>query len=310
MGSLRDKMKSLDRFNSIIESLLQALLKDLMSGIKREKAGWRSFTDFGLEFTTLDELLRRRVIEGNSRGQFRLIFGNSRIRQEFKTFDLQFEQLDCFLKDIEKVEKSQKILKQIEQMLQITPEGWKYIIALGWWKMLEFSEMPARVDDILEEGFSPKDWMIKAPRSSSQLALSIARKYGKIDDFKEAINFLRKTRICSVENITLPPRVHRDDVEKVMKVLKWKEIEAELTESNIKMLAFFWTFLFILKCSNSLPVSTEFSLKLYEIVWNSLENLFGEKQSDLQSDLENTVKALTGKGTIWASDILHLPEVI
>ncbi|PIX27611.1 MAG: hypothetical protein COZ67_01290 [Chloroflexi bacterium CG_4_8_14_3_um_filter_45_15] len=293
-----------------IEKMFQALSNDLGNGVSEEKAGWRPSADFGIGPPDQSELLRRGIVERNSRGQFRLNFKNSRIRQEFKTLDLQFEQLDCFLRDTEEVKKAQKVLKQITEMLQTTPEYWTYVIALGWWKMLEVSEMPARVDDILGEGFSPKDWMVKAPRSSSQLALNIARKYGEIEDFEGVINFLEKTRICNIQDVILPLPLNQDDVQKVMKVLKWGEIEAELTISNVKVLAFFWSFLFILKCRNSLPLSTEFSLKLNEIIWNSLENLLKEKQSNLLRDLENTVSTLTAEGIIWASDILYLPEII
>ncbi len=293
-----------------VEKMFHSLFNDLSNGISEEKAGWRPLTDFGVEPSDQNEFLRRGIVERNSKSQFRLNFKNSRMRWEFKMFNLQFEQLDCFLTDTEKVKKAQGILKQITGMLQRTPEYWAYIIALGWWKMLEVSEMPARVDDILREGFSPKDWMVKAPRSSSQLALYVAERYGEIDDFKEVVNLLEKMGICNTREITLPLVINQEDVQKVMKILRWKEIETELTVSNIKMLAFLWASLFISKYNDSLPLSTEFSLKLNEIVWNSLENLLGKKQSDLLDDLENRVEALTAKGIIWASDILYLPEII
>jgi len=152
--------------------------------------------------------------------------------------------------------------------------------------------------------------MVKAPRSSSQLALNIARKYGEIEDFEGVINFLEKTRICNIQDVILPLPLNQDDVQKVMKVLKWGEIEAELTISNVKVLAFFWSFLFALKCNNLYPVTTEFSLKLYDTIWNSLENLLREKESDILSNLENTIRTLTEEGIIWASDILYLPVII
>ena len=303
-------MKSLNRFHSIIESLLQALLKDLISGIKREKVGWESFTDLGLESATLDELLKRGVIEGNSRGQFRLDFRNSRIRQESKTFDLQFEQLDYFLKDIEKIEKSQKILKQIEQMLQIAPEGWKYIIALGWWKMLKFSEMPTKVENVFGEGFSPRDWAITATHSCTQLALEVARKYGKIESFNTGIKFFEKRELLHKDSIVLSPPVSQDKFEKVKKIIRWQNIQMNLTESNIKMLAFFWSLFLILENNHSLPVSIEYSLSVNKTIWESLERLLGREQPSLLAELENSLKILTENGINWASDILRLPGII
>ena len=79
-----------------IEKMFQALSNDLGNGVSEEKAGWRPSADFGIGPPDQSELLRRGIVERNSRGQFRLNFKNSRIRQEFKTLDLQFEQLDCF----------------------------------------------------------------------------------------------------------------------------------------------------------------------------------------------------------------------
>lgn len=278
MASLRDKTKLVGKFISIIERMLQTLLKDLMSGIKLEKAGWRSLGVLGITPTDQTELLRRSIIERNSKNQLRLNFRNTKIRREFRIFNRQFEQLDCFLKDIEKVEKAQKILKQIEKMLQNTPDDWKYVIALGWWNMLEVSEMPAKMNDILREGFSPEDWMTKTPRCSSELALNIARKYGRIDNFKEAVVFLENIKTYNHKNFTLPLSICQDEVQRVMKVLKWEYIKEELTDFEKKMLGFLWTIFFVLNHNNLLPYSKEFSLKLYEIILKGLENLLKKKQ--------------------------------
>ena len=308
---LQDKINSVDRFNSIVESLLQALLMDLMKGIRLEKAGWKSTDDLGIDSTDQTELLRQNIIEPrNSKNQIRLNFRNTKLRDEFKKFDLQFEQLDCFLKDTEKIEKAQKILMQIEHTLKRTSENWKYVIALGWWRMLEISEMPAKLDNILKEGFSPEDWMIKAPRSSPALALNIASRYGKINNFKEAVKFLKNIDILNLKKFPLLLSVNQDEVQRVKKVLRWIEIEEKLNDFVTKTIGFIWTSFFILECNNLLTSSVEFSLRLYKIIWNSLERLLEKKHPDLVNDLEKIVKTLNNKEIIWASDILHLPEVL
>jgi len=293
-----------------IEKMLQVLVEDLIKGVEQDEAGYRTSDTFNMFLSEQREFLRLGIIERNSRGMVRFSFKNKSIRQKLKKFDLQLDQIDCLLDDTKKFEKAKKFLYRIIEIAQKYPENWKFIIGLGWWKMLEVSEMPAKVDDILGEGFSPKDWMIKAPRSSSQLALNVARKYGRISDFKEVINFLEKMETCKGVKIALPLIVAPEDVQRVMKILKWNEIGARLNDSVIKMLAFPWAFLFILKCNDSLPLSTEFSFRLHEIIWYSLEGLLKEKQSDLLSKLENVRESLIAKGIIWVSDILYFPEII
>lgn len=295
----------------IIERIFEVLFDDLNSGMSEVEAGWRYPYQLGIMQTVQSGLLSSEIIERNSKGEVRLNFRNSRIRGELKKlFDLQFEQLDCFLKDTEKFKKAQKILTQVTELLQRTPECWKYVIALGWWQMLKVSEMPGRLDEILKEGISPEDWMIKAPRCSSPLALNMAKEYGEINDFKEAVDFLESMKICNLQKLTLPLSINREEIQKVMRVLRWEEIEAELAGLDIKMLGLLWTAFFVLDCNNLLPSSTEFSFKLNEIIWNNIENLLRKKQPDLFNRLENTLKKLREKEIIWAPDILHLPEVI
>lgn len=294
-----------------IGKMLQAIIEDLLNGLEQGRAGYRTSDAFDILPSQERELLRSGILDKNSKGKVRFDFKNRSLRQKLKRFDLQLNQIDCFLEDTKKIEKAKKFLDRITIILQKYPEAWQFIIALGWWKMMEVSEMPARVDDILGEGFSPKDWMTKAPKSSFQIALNIARRYGKIDDLNEAVKFLRKEGInIEIEKSILALALNHDDVQRVMKILKWDEIKAKLTNSIIKMLAFHWALFFILKYNDSLPLSTEFSLKLCKMVWNSVENLLKEKRSDLLSDLENAIKILSEKEIIWASDIIRLPEVI
>lgn len=310
--------RELQNFDGEISILFQALFEDLGNGIKEVDAGWRSSNQLSMDKIVQRELLSSGLIERNSRDEIRLNFKDSRINKELrKMFPLQNKQLIYFLNnqeiiksDNEKVMKAQDLLNKIAKILSKSSENWAFIIALGWWKMLESSGMPAPFSDVLNEGFSPKAWTVKATRSSPQLALSVARKWNEISDFKEVVNFIEKTEICNIENLSLPQPIVKDDVEKIKKILRWEEIETLLTESNVKMCAFFWASFFLLQRANLFPVSDEISLKLSDVIWNTLEELVRENQSNLISDLEDTLERLTGKEIIWASDILRLPGVI
>ena len=297
----------------VIERMFEALFDDLSSAMTAEEAGWRVPNQFGIMQTVQGGLLSSAIIERNSKGEVRLNFKNYRTRQEVKrTFTLQNDQLEYFLNaktDEIKVNKAQETLNQIIEIVQQSPSSWTYIVALGWWKMLESSGMPALIDDLLNEGFSPEDWTIKAVRCSSELALGVSQKLGEIDEFNDAINFLRQIKI-SMDDITLPSPVDQDDVQRVKKILKWGGIEEELTEPVIKTLGFSWFSFLVSDCANLFPLSNESIIKLYKVIWDAVEKLLGESKSELLNELENTMSIYESNQITWTSDIIRIPEVV
>ena len=297
----------------VIERMFEVLFDDLSSGISEVEAGWRSPNKLDIEQTVQSGLLSSAIIERNSKGEVRLNFKNYRTRQELKrTFTLQNDQLEYFLKaktDEIKVNKAQETLNQIIEIIQQSPSSWTYVVALGWWRMLESSGMPALIDDVLNEGFSPEDWTIKAVRSSSELALGVSQKLGEINDFNDAINFLRQIKI-PIDDITLPSPVDQDDVRRVKKILKWVDIEKELTKLVIKTLGFSWFSFSVLDSANLFPLSNESIIKLYNVIWHAIEKLLGKSKSDLLNELENTMSIFDSNQITWASDIIRIPEVV
>lgn len=307
----------LDHFDpstiEIIERMFEVLFNDLSSGMSEKKAGWRAPNQLGIMQTVQSGLLSSEIIERNSKGEVRLYFKNYRTRQELKRiFTLQNDQLEYFLKaktDEIKVNKAQETLNQIIEIVQQSPSSWTYIVALGWWKMLESSGMPALIDDLLNEGFSPEDWTIKAVRSSSELALGVSQKLGEINEFNDAINFLRQIKI-PIDDITLPSPVDQDDVQRVKKILKWVDIGEELTEPVIKTLGFSWFSFSVLDFANSFPLSNESIIKLYKVIWDAIEKLLGKSKSELLKELENTMSIFDSNQITWASNIIRIPEVV
>jgi len=297
----------------VIERMFEVLFDDFNSGMSEVEVGWRYPYQLGIMQTVQSGLLSSEIIERNSKGKLRLNFKNYRIRKELKRkFTLQNDQLEYFLKakiDEIKVNKAQETLNQIIEIVQQSPSSWTYIVAIGWWKMLELSGMPALIDDLLNEGFSPEDWTIKAVRSSSELALGVSRKIGEINEFNDAINFLRQIKI-PIDDITLPSPVDQDDVQRVKKILKWVDIEEELTEPVIKTLGFSWFSFSVLDSANSFPLSNESSVKLYKVIWDAIEKLLGKSKSELLNELENTMSIFDSNQITWASDIIRIPEVV
>lgn len=298
----------------VIERMFEVLFDDLSSGMSEEEAGWRGPNQLGIMQTVQSGLLSSEIIERNSKGEVRLNFKNYRTRQELKrTFALQINyQLEYFLNtktDEIKVNNAQKTLSQIIEIIQQSPSSWTYVVALGWWRMLESSGMPALIDDVLNEGFSPEDWTIKAVRSSSELALGVSQKLEEINEFNDAINFLRQISI-PIDDITLPSPVDQGDVQRVKKILKWVDIEEELTEPVIKTLGFSWFFFLVLDFANLFPRSNESIIKLYKVIWDAIEKLLGKSKSELLNELENTMSIFDSNQITWASDIIRIPEVI
>ena len=297
----------------VIKGMFEALFDDLSSGTSEVEAGWISPNQLGIKQTAQSELSSSDIIERNSKGELRLNFKNYRTRQELKKiFALQIDQLEYFLNvktDEIKVNKAQKTLSQIIEIIQQSPSSWTYIVALGWWKMLELSEMPALIDDILNDGFSPEDWTIKAVGSSSELALGVSQKLGEINEFKDSINFLRQIKI-PIENITLPSPANQNDVHRVKKILKWENIEKELAEPLIKTVGFLWFSFLVLDVANLFPRSNESIIKLYRIIWDAIEELLGRSKSELLNKLENTMSIYDSNQITWASDIIRIPEVV
>lgn len=302
------------KFDKEIRMLLQALLEDLGNDMKEEEAGWRFPTELNISESIQREPLLLKFVERNLQGKIRLKFKDYRTRRQLeKKYNVQMNQLDYFLNikaDTTKVDKAQEIVNQIVEDIQRYPENWTYITAIGWWRMLESSGMPALVDDVLNEGFSPEDWTIKAIGSSSHIALGVAQRVGEINEFSDAMNFLREAKIPNIDDIPLPRVIDQNDVQKVKKTLKWMDIEKVLTQSVIKMLGFLWFSFFVLDPANLLPQSNELFTKLYKTIWAALEKLLGKNQADLLNELESIIRKCETNRIRWAPDILSTPEVI
>ena len=297
----------------VIEKMFDALFDDLSSGVSEEEAGWRALNQVGIMQTVQNRLLSSEIIEKNSKGELRLNFKNYRTRQELRRlFPLENNQLEYFLNaktDEIKVNKAQETLNQIIEIVQQSPSSWTYVVALGWWKMLESSGMPALIDDVLNEEFSPESWTIKAVGSSSELALGVSRKLGEINEFNDAIKFLRQIAI-PMDDITLPSPADQDDVQRVKKILKWLDIEKELTKPVIKTLGFLWFTFLVLDYANLFPHSNESVIKLYKVIWDALEILLKMNKSELLNELESAMNIFESKQITWASDIIRVPEVV
>lgn len=303
------------RAESKIGSLLTILLQDLIGGAEKEDAGWRTPSSLRMLDADLKELSDLRAIERNTEGQVRFNMNNRQMRRALGSLQQELTQLDYFLqkmpvikRDKERVKDAEGLLDWVCQTLQHRPETWAYIIWIGWWKMLESSGLPAPIDLVLKEGFSPKEWAIKVSLACPDLALNVASKFGKIDTIYETQEYFKENNLVAADES--PPAVQREKIEKVKGILRWEEIIEALDAGLTKMLAFVWASLYLLENKNLIATSEEASLGLYDAIWARVKVLLNEDESALLNKLKNTSNTLTERGVTWAADVLQVPEVI
>lgn len=298
----------------VIENMFQALADDLSGEKDEEQAGWRTYNELGMSPTTRDAFYTSRILEKNSEGKVLINYKDYRIRQQLRVvFEVRVTQLEYLSevqRDKSRVRKAEGIVNQISELARQSPDSWMNIITLGGWKMLQTCGLPALLDDVLEEGFSPESWTVEAVASCPKLALDLAQKWEKIERFDDAIAFFDKQVIKLSELIFVPPIPNDEVIGKVKKILKWVEIKEELTEQNVKTLTFFWLVFLVLEHVNLLPCSSEYSARLFDKIWSYLEKLLGKKQMELVSELENMTQTLADKGIASAPEIMRFPEVI
>ncbi|MBI4548833.1 MAG: hypothetical protein HY707_12695 [Ignavibacteriae bacterium] len=300
-----------------VERLLQALIEDLINGVEQREAGYRATDDLGLLPSEQKYLFKAKIIEKNSKGMVRFKFANIETRKQFKSFDLLFKQLDYFLKnkevldaDLQRLENASKLLENLVKKLKDSQEHWPKVIAIGWWKMLESSALPSEVDEILKEGFSPKDWAIKTVQSSPQLGIEIANRVGKIDSSDEALSLFSELGLRNMGEVFIPFDGDNGTIQKIKKVLKWNECVVILTQETIKMLGLFWFSLVVLEFANLLPMIEENSPRFIGIIWTNVGALFEKDQLKLIDDLKQNLEISPLQQMSWTTDVFRIPEAI
>lgn len=184
--------------------------------------------------------------------------------------------------DLSKAERIKQKLKELTDMLTLTPSLWGGVISFGWAHMLEFTDFPVREDRVLDGGFSPSDWFLSVGNASAELGFSVAEKYWK-DSKTEKEKIKQLLKIPSYR--TKSPS--SDLINQIEKVLRWKDVLERLDETTVKVLAFSWIAdeLMVLECI-SCP---EAEVNVQKEVWKLLEKLLEKDKLTLVEMTRNTV---------------------
>ncbi len=310
MGTLGKRSE--DASDSFVGLLAKALVIDLTNGKDLHDAGWTYIE--GLDDLTKATLLDSGIAISNSRGQFRLnVESKGALNSLKQRSHLLKEQLDYALQDarsafedIVRAKEAIRIMLAVRVKLVGSREEWSSVILLGWWRMLEASGMPAPVDEILSKGLSPKEWVIMATSSAATLASRIAGKYGRVSKLDDAIGYLKAFGVHDTSTLEPPPPMHPSNVEKVIRVLRWEDMEAAIPESIEKAIGFSWFCYMLWELKGVLPQTTGAAALLSRDLQSTLNQLTGmEAQA-----FDNLVDQLNERGITWATDLISMPAVI
>lgn len=316
-----EKVGRKEEVDKCIQILLQFIIDDLRNNVTEGEAGWRKNSEIEITSKQLDELFKLEIMEENLFGKIRINFRNKDICRRLASFKLQFDQIDYFIKnremimeDTKRLQKAQEILIYLKGMINSDPGILPPIITIGLWKMLNTSEMPAIVDDILKEGFSPKDWAIISIRATPYLAVSTAQKIGKVESLGKAIKFIERAGL--IEKSFEQPILNEEQIQKVKKVLKWNIIQECLTEEDVKFLGITWFMLFFLESKDVIPLVSDLHTQILDNIKYTIEETLDISWEELSSKLENSISKINRKigekmmqEINWASDIIFMPEV-
>jgi len=251
--------------------------------------------ELGIFEKDLTKLQNLGIIEKNLVNEFRVRYKDNKIRQRLSTFNTQFQQIDYFIEnlemlkqDFERMQKADKIVQEIVSRAQEDKKFLSFAIAIGIWRMLNASDMPAVVDNVLSAGFSPRDWGIISLRSAPYLSLELVKKVAEIEKLEDTFNYMK-----TIEFISETPNLDKLDIHNVLRVkevLRWQKICEMLNKENIKFLGFSWFVAFILEKSDALLSYIDFSAKVANIIKECIKKILRAEYSVLANKLTDSMR--------------------
>lgn len=279
----------------VIREMLERLVDDVERGTHPLEAGW-----VGSKDPKADLLIELELAEKNHKGtRFRL----DRIMEiKLDKPDGDVEELLNVCKDIAKAVKVEQLIAKIAGELLSSEDLQASIVLFGLWRMLETSEFPVSVDEVLRANLSPDKWYIEAPKASLDLALSVTRKWWDINAEKAA-------KCLSASDLTFPQIIRTDVIKEIKMVLRWEKALDLFTKKESKALAFLWWGDY-LSVSERI-VYPEALAFIQSNIWEHLEKDLGIIRSKIVEQVEKMIDVLSfsqfGSLKISWVEIVRLP---
>lgn len=211
--------------------------------------------------------------------------------------------------DIRKAERIKAKLKELSEALTSNPSLWGGVVSVGWTQMLASTDFPVPVDRVLDAGFSPPDWFLSTGKASAELGSSVAGRWWKdCNSKKEKVEQL--LGIPSEKSESL----NSDMINRIEKVIRWREVLKQLDEIGVKVFAFTWVAdrLMVLEdisCPEAeVEIQKEVWILLEKLLKNEKELLIGtiDKMVSKMREIKETIGRMEVEVADWA-EIVRLP---
>jgi hypothetical protein len=218
------------------------------------------------------------------------------------------ENRGAILADYSRLRKAESTIASFMQKIQAEPKLVPHVVAVGWWKMLSMSEMPASIEDFLNEGFSPKDWAVNSMRSIPSLSFGVSERLGNTGSFDRSIGLLRDADLVS--SFRYPYDIEESVFKKVRRVLGWEKIERCIPNELIEFLGISWFQVVLLEHKRLIPLEQSLAVRLMSIAMESTGTLLGKSLHDCEDLLERFLLDMENSDVEGVSNLIFLPEVI
>jgi len=212
------------------------------------------------------------------------------------------------LSDLKKLQAAESRVLSFLEMMKREPDLAPHVIAVGWWRMLNISEMPASIDEFLENGFSPQEWARSSMRAIPNLSHSVSHRTGNVDSFNHSIIQLHSRGLLN-KTISLPD-IDKTTAERVEKVLKWTEIERRVPTELIRFLGVSWYLMVMLEDNDLIPLEQCVAVESMKLIMKSAGVLADRSPEACEDLLEAFLSEMEASGADGTANLLFLPEVI
>ena len=215
---------------------------------------------------------------------------------------------ETILSDYRRLQVAESTIASFVQRMKNEPSLFPHVVMVGWWKMLSMSEMPASIEDFLEEGFSPKEWAMSSVRAIPRLSFSISKRFGNAGSFDGSISLLHKANL--LKKVRYLSEIDRNTLAKVEAVLAWNIIEQRTPIELIRFLGATWFLILLLGDNDLIPLEQSVAINLMSLVVKSAGSLADKPSHECEDLFERFLSEMDASGADGVSNLLFLPGVI
>ena len=294
-----------------VRKIIDSMINDLKNGTNKQSAGWRTVEDLEITDNVLAALRKERIIF-ESGSNFRLNLMNDRITQRYRELRLKIEQRKYFYQNYEhnqqKINNQRRIIQELEQFARLFIEQVFSIdeyASIGFWKLLSRIGISAPIDDIIRQGYSPRNWAVISFSAIPQLTEDLfynEHSGGKIiQSFEKAnkLNLLPKTPTINY--------LDNEEIERIKQISQWDVLKENLTNEAKLYLGCLWFTFYVIDEKSYTAYFEERSDDVNNALSELFISLFDRNLTQVIDQLEREFTQLESLRH-WFSEVVILPE--